>query len=198
MIVLAIEKNKSLLNNLSNDRKKYELDHIFLSNNVEYGIKLLKNFELLKVLDIEKINRVKDYTDLIGIWAMIDSNSYNFNNSEKELIKNINVVYDLNNLDKHVLYKYGLYVNVLAGLNKDLSKKKIIEIYQNLPIQSRDDIEIKALKICDILKIKPNYLINDIYNELEYQIIEGNLVNKEKEITNYITNKYKKLVDSAN
>lgn len=198
MITSSIEKNKHLLNHLSNDRKKYELNHIFLSNNVKYGVDLLKKFELLKILDIEKIERVKDYTDLIGIWAMINSDSYNFTSSEKELIKNINIVYELNNLDKHVLYKYGLYVNVLAGLNKDLSKKKITEIYQNLPIQSRDDINIDALKICDILKRKPDYLINDIYNDLEYEIIEGNLLNKEDEIINYIANKYKKLVGSIN
>jgi len=198
MITTSIKKNKYLLDNLSVDRKKYELNHIFISGNVKYGIDLLKQFELLKILDIENIERVKDYTDLIGIWAMINSNSYNFNSSEKALIKNVNIVYELNNLDKHVLYKYGLYVNVLAGLNKGLSKKKITEIYQNLPIQTRDDININALKICDILNRKPDYLINEVYTDLEYEIIEGKLINKEDEIINYITNKYQNLVGSVN
>ena len=193
-VILAIENNKHLLKKLSYERKKYELDHIFTSKNVKKGVFLLEKFDLLKILEIENISRVKDYSDLIGIWAMINSNEYNFTNSEKELIKNINIVYELDNLSKQVLYKYGLYVNVLAGLNKGLSKKKIIEIYQNLPIQRRDDIKINALKICEILNRKPDYLINEIYNELEDKIINGNLLNEEECIINYIVNKYKDLV----
>ncbi len=194
----AIEKNKHLLKNLSYERKKYELDHIFASTNAKKGIKLLKEFDLLEILEINNIDRVKDYSDLIGIWAMINTDAYNFTNSEKDLIKKINLVYNLDNLDRHVLYKYGLYVNVLAGLNKGLSKKKISEIYQSLPIQTRDEIDIDALKICEILNRKPDYFINEIYLDLEYQIIEGNLLNKEDDIANYIVNKYKKLVASRN
>lgn len=196
-VIDAINKNKHLLNNLSNDRKKYELDHIFVSKRAKDGINLLKVFDLLKILEIENIDRVKDYSDLIGIWAMINSNAYNFTNSEKELIKNINIVYELDNLDKHVLYKYGLYVNVLAGLNKGLSKKKITELYQSLPIQTRDEIDINALKICEVLNRKPDYLINEIYIDLEKEIINNNLLNKEDDIINYIVNKYKELVDET-
>lgn len=197
-VVESIIKNKELLYSLSSERKKYELDHIFTSKRVKNGIDLLKKLDLLKVLKIENIERVKDYSDLIGIWAMINTESYNFNNSEKKLIKDINTVYELDNFDKYILYKYGLYVNVLAALNKGFSKKKITEIYQNLPIKTREDINIDALKICKILNRKPDCLITEIYNDLEIAIINGNLENKEDSIIEYVLRKYKRLVDSFN
>ena len=121
---------------------------------------------------------------------MINTNIYPFTNSEKELIKKINQVYQLNNLDKEVLYQYGLYVNLLAGLNKGLDKKQITEVYQNLSIHNRDDIKITALKICQVLKRKPDYLINEIYLDLEKKIINGTLLNEESVIISYIENKY--------
>lgn len=195
-VIDGIKNNKHLLNNLSSTRKKYELDHIFTSKRVNAGIEMIKKFDLLDILHLNNIDRVKDYSDLIGIWAMINSTYYNFTNSEKDLIKNINLVYELDNFNQHVLYKYGLYVNVLAGLNKGLDKKKITEIYHNLPIQKRDDIKISPLKICEILNRKPDYFINEIYLDLEKEIIENNLLNDEEAIINYIVNKYNKLVVS--
>jgi len=41
------------------------------------------------------LNRIRDYSDIVGIWAMINTNVYPFTNSEKELIEKINVVYNL-------------------------------------------------------------------------------------------------------
>lgn len=189
-IIRSIEANKHLLKKLSYERKKYELDHIFASPHAKEGIELLKELGLLELLDLNNIERVQDYSDIIGIWAMINTNIYPFTNSEKELIKKINQVYQLNNLDKEVLYQYGLYVNLLAGLNKGLDKKQITEVYQNLSIHNRDDIKITALKICQVLKRKPDYLINEIYLDLEKKIINGALLNEESVIISYIENKY--------
>ena len=190
-IIEAINNNKLLLKKLSYERKKDELDHIFASCNAKYGIDLLKELDLCEVLELSNIERIKDYSDLIGIWAMINPINYNFNNSLKELIKKVNVVYNLDNLDKFVLYKYGLYVNVLAGLNKGLNKKKISEIYQNLPIHDRSDIVINANKICEILERKPDSFINDIYLDLEKLILNNELENSEDKIIEYVIKKYK-------
>lgn len=189
-IIKAIEMNKHLLKNLSYDRKKYELDHIFASVHAKDGILLLEQLDLLEILELD-ITRVHDYSDLIGIWSMINAKSYNFSNAEKDLIKKINEVYELDNLNKYVLYKYGLYVNLQAGLNKGIDKKIITEIYQNLPIHSRSDIKIDAIKICDILNRKPDYLINDIFIELEKNILNNNLTNDEDELINFVEKNYK-------
>ena len=69
---------------------------------------------------------------------MIDSECYKFTKHEKELIKKVNQVYKLDNLDPYTLYKYGLYVNILAGINKGISKKKITETFNNLDIKSKN------------------------------------------------------------
>lgn len=188
-IIKAIGKKKELLKKLSWNRKKYELDHIFASPNAKKGIALLKELDLLSVLNIND-KRIQDYSDLIGIWAMINPSGYNFTNSEKELIKKINIVYNMDNLNKKVLYEYGLYVNVLAGLNKGISKKMIIETYQNMPIHARSDILLSALDICHAIKRKPGSFINDIYKDLEQKILDNELNNVKEELIDYVTKNY--------
>ncbi len=182
----AIINNKSLLKNLSFSRRKEELDKIFGSHKAKEGIKLIKEYQLDKELELESIERVKDYSDIVGIWAMIGGNKYNFSSAEKDLINKINIAYKLDNLDDFVLYKYGCYVNVIAGINKGLSKKEIIEKYESLPIKRRDEIDITAKEICGILNRKPGSFIGEIYNELEKNIIAKTLINEKKEIEKFI------------
>ena len=193
----AIKNNKELLINLSKSRKKEELDKIFCSNKASEGIKLIKELDLLSVLHLENIDNVKDYSDIIGIWAMINTDYYDFSSSEKDLIKKVNIVYKLDNLDNEVLYHYGCYVNVLAGINKGINKKAILEKYENLPIKRRDDILITANEMCEILNQKPGKFIGSLYTIIEHKILKGELLNDNKQIKEYImenVNGYKKIL----
>ena len=185
-LIKAIEINGKYLKNISYERKKIELDKIFGSSNAKYGIELIKKMNLEKYLELNNLDRVKDYTDLIGIWAMINSDVYRFTKVEKELIKKINVVYDLDNLDHFILYKYGLYVNVLAGINKGISKKKINLEYKKLPIKSKNDINITAQEICEILERVPGSFINVVYKDLEKEILMNNLKNNKLSLIKFI------------
>lgn len=187
-VVEAIEKNKYLLKKLSYEKRKEELDKIFGSNKAYEGIMLIKKLGLDKVLELD-FDRVKDYSDIVGIWSMINPDNYRFTSSEKELIKKVNIVYKLDNLDSFTLYQYGLYVNLLAGLNKNISKNDITIKYESLPIKNRDDILIKPMEICDILKRKPGSFIGKIYHELERLILEGKIQNNRSEIAEYIKNR---------
>ena len=191
-VIKSIEKNKKYLKNISYERKKVELDKIFVSKNNKYGIELIKELKLDKYLELNDLNRVQDYTDLIGIWSMINPASYKFTKVERELIKKVNVVYNLDNLNNQVLYKYGLYVNVLAGINKGISKKKITESYNKLPIKSKSDIKIDVDTICSILNKKPDSFLNSIYKDLEHEILNNNLKNDRNKIIKYIKLKYLK------
>ena len=184
-IIKAIDNNKELLRNISYNRKKMELDKIFASNKAKEGIKLIKEFGLDTYLDIN-LERIKDYSDLVGIWAMINPNDYPFSSSEKDLIKKVNMVYEMDNLDSEILYKYGLYVNVLAGVNKGIKKKDILEKYTNLPIKTKDDINITANDICNLLKKDPGSFIGKIYQDLEKKIINNELENNFDKIKEYI------------
>lgn len=185
-IIDAIETCKIYLKNISYERKKIELDKIFASPNAKKGIEVIKKLGLVSYLDLENLDRIKDYTDLIGIWSMIHSQCYKFTKHEKELIEKVNVVYELDNLNPLVLYKYGLYVNILAGVNKGLSKRKITESYNKLPIQSKTDIQINADEICCLLNKKPDAFLNDIYHILEIEILNGNLLNEKKHLVDFI------------
>ena len=182
----AILDNKQLLKNISYTRKKQELDKIFGSNKAYEGIKLLKEFSLDKELELSNLDRVKDYSDIVGIWAMINTNAYNFTSSEKDLIEKINIAYELNNLDIDVLYKYGLYVNIIAGINKGLKKKDILEKYESLPIKNRDEIKITAKEIRKLLNKKAGSFIGTIYQDLENKILHNELINDNLRIKEYI------------
>ena len=118
----AIKENKHLLAKLSSLRKKEELDKIFGSKKAFEGITLIKELGLEEELNLDHLDRVKDYSDIVGIWAMINPDSYSFSPNEKELINKVNIVYEMDNLDNLVLYHYGCYVNILAGINKGLKK----------------------------------------------------------------------------
>ena len=182
----AIKKNKHLLSKLSSSRKKEELDKIFGSKKAYEGIKLIKELELDKELKLTNLDKIADYSDIVGIWAMINTNEYDFSVSEKELIKNVNIVYDMDNLDNLVLYHYGCYVNVLAGINKGIDKKDIIAKYDSLPITKRDEINISASDMCEVLNQKPGPFIGKLYKVIEDKILTGELENDNNKIKEFI------------
>lgn len=187
----AIVEKKNLLKDLSYNRKKEELDKIFASPNVKNGISLLLELGLDKPLELEKLNDIDNTDSLVSVWAMLDVlDIYPFTNAEKEVIEGINAVMELDNMDSYTLYKYGLYVNSVAGAIKGLDKKKITEKYDNLPIKTKDDIVISAQEIMDILQKEPGKYISDIYGDLERQILFGKLENSKEKLEEYIKNNY--------
>ena len=96
----------------------------------------------------------------------------------------------LNNLDPLVLYKYGLYVNSVAGAMKNIDKKLITETYNNLKIHSKKDIEITSEEIMKLLNREPGKYLTDIYSDLEEKILLSELDNNKEIISKYIVSKY--------
>jgi len=187
----AIKKTKENLIRLSYQRKKDELDKIFSSPNAKYGIKLLKELELDKELEIYNLDDINLNVDIIGIWALLDtSDKYPFSKSEKELIHKIREAIDKNNLSNEVLYKYGLYVNSLAGVIKGIDKKKITSKFESLPITNQRDIAITSKEIMEILNKKGGEYIKDIYNDLTNLILNEKIENNNEVIKQYILTHY--------
>ena len=190
----AIMETKYLLKDLSYHRKKEELDKIFASSYVQNGISLLLELGLDKELELNKLKDIKNTDSLISVWSILNVvDIYPFTNNEKELIKNINEVMELNNMDPMTLYKYGLYVNSVAGAIKGVEKKGITEAYNRLIIHSRDDIDITSKEIMDILEKEPGKYLSDIYNDIEEEILYSRLINNKEDISCYIKNNYKKV-----
>ena len=189
----AIIKTRDLLSNLSYNRKKEELDKIFTSPNFRKGIQLLLDLGLDKTLEIPNLYKVldSDVSSSIGIWSILNvGDKYPFNRNEFDIIDNVNKVVELDNLNPSVLYKYGLYVNSVAGKIKKDDIKKITEAYNNLIIKSRKEINITAEEIMAILNKAPGEYLKDIFDDLEEEILYNRLENDKMSISKYIKDKY--------
>ena len=189
----AIKEKKYLVKDLSSFRKKQELDKLFTSRNKEQGIKLILKYGLENELGIPLLGTLKSTDDLLGIWAYLNPD-YPFTNLEHEQINDIRKCFMLNNKDPYVLYRYGLYINQVAGHYKGLSKCEITKLYNELPITSRKDIKIDAMKISKVLNQEPGGYIEDIYKDIEHKILLGKLNNNKEDLVKYILENYKNLV----
>ena len=187
----AIIDTRELLKNLSYYRKKEELDKIFGSSNADKGISLLLDLGLDKYLELDNLDKVTCTSSLIGVWSILNVvDKYPFNSNERELIKNINEAFLLNNLDPMALYKYGLYVNSVAGEIKGLDIKNITESYNNLIIQSRRDLDITSDDIMKGLNKGPGSYLKDIYSDIEREVLYRRVKNEKDAIMAYIIKNY--------
>lgn len=187
-----IKKYGYLLKKLSYYRKKEELDKIFSSGNIGYGIDLIKELELDRYLELSNIESltITDYP--IGIWAQLDVlDKYSFTNNEYDMIKKINELKDVNILDNNILYKYGLYIVSIVGDIRGIDKKIITASYNALPIKCRSDIDIEPLEIASILDKKPGAYLKEILIDLEYKILHNDLENNKDKLEEYILKNYK-------
>lgn len=183
----AIVKTKQYVKNLSYQRKKEELNKIFASKHVRYGVKLLLELGLDKELELYNLSKINNFDDLMGIWAQLDvEDLYPFSRNEKEIINNIKKALVLDNLNPIVLYKYGLYVNSIAASIKGIDKKEVTLKYNQLPIKGRSEIVVNGKDIMNILGTKPGAYLKELISKIEENILLGNLSNSKEEIIKYV------------
>lgn len=184
-IIKFISENKKMLEDLSYFRKKEELDKILSSTNRIKGLNLIKELNLCSTLGL-KYDNIINCNDILGMYAQLDfSIEYPITKNEKEIIKQIREILTIGEINNLTLYKYGLYINSIAGEILGIDYIKINKMYKALPIKSKKDIKIS---VQSIVKLNNNCYngINDIYKELEYNILIGKLKNKSKDIVKYI------------
>ena len=183
----AIIKYRPYLETLSSDRKKQELEKILQDKNAEYGIELIKNYELEQYLKINLKNLVLT-KNINGIWAQIlTDESYNFT---KEEYKEINRIIKLKEKKFNIydLYKYG--PKVLETVNEIKHENiNVKQMYKELKIKDRDEIDINFFEICEITNATNNQ-IKIIYEDLENKIINNKLENNNKELKKYLKENY--------
>lgn len=177
----AIINKQHLLKKVSYFRKKEELNKMFISENKLVAFDLIKKYNLSSVLDIN-FNKITYTTDPLGIWAQMNySSNYPFTKQEKIIIEKIRNYKEFTNEN---LYKYGLYISLIAseilGINKTIVNKK----YKDLPIKDKKDIKIKYKKLIN-LGYKDNE-INDIIKSLEKLILQDKLKNNKLSIIKYL------------
>ncbi len=190
-VINAILEKKHLLKKLSYHRKKEELDKIFTSDRALEGIKLLIDLGLDKELELKNLNKVKCTDSLIGVWAILDViDIYPFSNHEKDMIESVQKALQINNKDPYNLYKYGLYINSVAGLIKGIPKKEIAKSYVELPITKRSDLQISSEEIMKELNKEPGPYLKNIYEEIEKEVLYKRLENKKEDILKFCKERY--------
>ena len=191
----AIMQSKYLLKDLSINRKKSELDKIFSSPNIEKGIKLIKELDLIDVLYLDNINKVKPCSQVIGIWTMLDvDNIYPFTRNELKLMKDIRKSIKNNPLAFTTLYYYDLYPCTVAGEILSIPKKEIMDNYKSMSIHKRSDIVIDSYDLINYLKIEDGPIISKLWKELEIKLLNLEVNNNKEELLNLA----KKIYTSSN
>lgn len=185
-----LTKYGCLLNNLSKERKKEELNKIFSSCGKEKGRKLILKYKLEKYLNIDNIANIVMCDDIIGIWTQLNvENIYNFSKLEKEQMKLIKELMS-RHMDKYNIYKYGLYISMVVCEIKGYDKVKVNNIYNKLPILNKSDICISANDIAKILNRRPGAYLKEILKDIEKEILKDKLDNTNEDIEKYIIEKY--------
>lgn len=184
-IIEFINNNKDLIKNISYYRKKEELDKILSSNNKIKGLNLIKELNLCSTLDI-KYDNINVSKDVLGMYAQLEfSDKYPLTKSERNIINDIRSILDIKEINNNTLYKYGLYINIIAGEILNVDYIKINKLYKSLPIKSKDDIKIKKETLYKLNN--DSYIgINDIYKVLETNILNGKIKNKNKNIIKFL------------
>ena len=169
-----------------------ELTKLLINSNYKKGLDYFRRLKLNPYLGIE-YDDIKEVHDICGMYSQITFlKDYPFTKEEKDNITSIKEIVSNNKIDNRVVYKYGLYISIVAGSILGIDKKTITKMDKSLPIKSKSDMEITGTEICDILCIKPSRLIGSIYNELESLILEGVLNNTNEDIKKYLIDNRKK------
>ena len=179
-IVSFINENKELIKEISFDRRKIELEKIFISKNVIKGLELLKELDLLDILEI-KYDRITYVSDVIGLWAQLDfSDNYVFSRSVLDMIKKIRTILNDKIINEITLLNYDLYICIVAGEILGYSKKDINRIYHKMPINKLKDLKITNMEIMNLLGIEGSPVVKKIYNDVLEKVITGKLKNNKR------------------
>ena len=182
-----IKKYGYLLKKLSYSRKKEELDKIFLNKNYRKGINLIIELNLEDYLDIPNIKKLLPCNNLIGIWSQLNvDNIYPFTKLEKEQMKKIIELLNKDILNPYIVYTYGLYLTTIVSEIKNIDKKKLNKVRNNLPILSRQDLAVKPIMISKILEKQPGNYLKQAISQIEKEVVLGNINNNYQEIEKYI------------
>ena len=173
-------KNVRLLNEVSKEYKKSELDKIFKGPNPLRFFYILKKYNISKFFDISFDNVVDTY-DEMGIWAQVDTN-LPLTRKEKKIIDEIKSIVTQGDIQLGDLNKYSEDVIYNAAGILGLEEKVRI-LYDILNMNSF--IEMDA-SVNTILRYTDIYDFKRVYKLIERNIMEGNLNNNSEDIIRFL------------
>lgn len=185
-IVEYIHNNKNEIIKISNQRKKEEINKMLVSKNVVDGFDYLKNLQILDLLGFSYNNLIY-VDDINGMYAQLNLNDdYPLTKEEKDNIEGIKEILDYKMIDYGILFKYGLYLSLVAGKILEIDKVAINELYSRMPIKNSKELDIDGDDIQNILNIEPSKIIKDITDDLIFLVLNKKLENKNDILKQYI------------
>ena len=183
-IVKFIDENKDLIRNVNINKRKEELDKIFIGKGAKGFFDYVKQHDLEEDLGF-RINDYKETTSLLGVYAQMDLlDDFPFTKQEKMQIKEIKSLLLKGKIDKIDLYQKGEYISLVASEILGVDKKEISNMYNSLPMHEAKDIDITAEEVCLLLNIEPGEELGSIMKSIENDIVLGKLENKKEAIIN--------------
>lgn len=180
-IVEYILQHPHCIDALSKERKREELDKILLSKNVQRGMALLSDLNMLNALSLTYATMIPS-SDICAMWAQLEGEyDYPFTKEEKKNIESIKNIVKYGRIDDNILYKYDLYLCISAGSLLGVSAKKVNEMYQNMVIHKRSDVVVTIQEIASYLNISFEEA-REIESDMVERILSRNLPNEKKEI----------------
>lgn len=185
-LIDAIKKQGHLLKQLSAFRVKEEVSKILTSIYFKKGLTLLKEYQLCEYLGISYTKIV--YTkDLCGMWAQIKMHrNFPFTKREKDNIVKIQEILEKKIINREVIYKYGLYLSLIAGEILGIEANSIHEIYKNMSIHFQNDLDITYNEIVEVLHVQPSKKVKEIENDLIKDVINNRIKNENAILKEYL------------
>lgn len=182
-----LKENGALINQLSRERIKEELNKILISKNALMGLNMLEDLDFLSYIGIKFHDSIVQVADICGMYSQLElTKEFPFSKEERENIKIVQNILKYGNIDNNVVFSYGLYLSMVAGDILGIDKDTITSIEKNLEIRRYKDIDITSEEICEILKVKPGKVISEVYDDLKNVILNKELVNSNDSIREYI------------
>lgn len=184
-LLQVIKNNPYLVENLSGQRIKEEINKILLCDNCKKGMELIQKLNLNKYLGLDYDVLIK-CSDINMMWAQIETNKIPFTKVEKNYIIKLRELIEFGNINEKTLFKYGLYLNSVASEYLGITKKDVNKIYKKMSIKNEKDLNILTCDIINVLGIKPSKKIGVIRQNLIDKILNHELKNDKKNIINYL------------
>ena len=196
-LFLALKKYRKLVGELSLTRIKDELTKILINKNAIVGLNYLRRLGLLEYVGIN-YDTIVNVPDVCGMYSQLEiTKDFNFSKEEKNNIKNIKEIVQYGKVDKDMLFKYGLYICLVAGEILGISREEVTELHKQMAIKDIKDINISSEEICSLLEIKPSKMVGFVYNKLKDLILDNKLENDTDKIKEVLRDQGKKWLDEG-
>ena len=187
-----LKKNKELLETLSMERIKEELTKILIHKNAIKGLDYLRRLGFLPYLGID-FDKVVNVPDVAAMYSqLVFTKEYPFSKEEKHNIDSVRSILQQGDINKEVVFNYGLYLSLVAGSVLGISKESITELDKKVPIRHIKDIKLSSDEICTLLDVKPGKVISEVYSDIKGKILRDELSNDNEVLKKYVIDNRKK------